>query len=252
MCRAQGELPNSVRPSPGRVGPQGIRSEFRDRACKRDGVLRRSRAMRILTALTFSSLALLLPSCGGGGSNPGTGGGGGTPPGNQMTAAEQQAAMECLAAINAHRQANGLTPYVWYQNGANVAYQHCVAMETQDFFAHVNPNTGTSPGQRAAEAGITHDPQGSIDPTTGHPFVGENLSAGTSQTGQQATDGWITSPGHHAQLIAPLLAPGASQTMPPWTHCGIGVRIGAQIDDGPITGFIVNAYTAVFFRNPSP
>ncbi len=166
---------------------------------------------------------------------------GGTPPG-MMSAAEMQLATDALAAINAHRTGKGLAALTWYQPAEPVAFDHCVAMETGNFFAHIDPNTNTDPATRAMNAGITHDPQGSIDPHSGNPFVGENLFTSTdpNQTAQGAVDAWVGSPGHHTQIDAPLPVTGA-QTMPPWTHCTIGVRQGAS----------QNWWTAMFFRNPN-
>lgn len=160
-----------------------------------------------------------------------------------MTAAELQLAMDALAAMNAHRAGKGLAPLTWYQAGAQVGYDHCLAMEAGGFFAHVDPNTNTDPATRAKNAGITHDPQGSIDPHSGNPFVGENLftaTGSTTPTGQDAVNSWIGSPGHHTQIDAPLPVAGAT-TMPPWTHCGIGVRVSGN----------QSWWTAMFFRNPS-
>jgi len=169
-------------------------------------------------------------------------GGGVTTGGLTMTAAEMQLAMDALAAINAHRAAKSLAPLTWHAAGAQVAYTHGLAMEAGGFFAHVDSNTGTDPATRALNAGITHDPQGAIDPTSGNPFVGENLYNTTdpNATGQDAVSSWISSPGHHTQIDAPLPVAGA-QTMPPWTHCGIGVRKGAA----------QSWWTAMFFRNPN-
>lgn len=165
-----------------------------------------------------------------------------TMPGATMSAEELQIAADALTAINARRTTRGLAALTSYAAGAQVAYDHCLAMEAGNFFAHVDPNTGTDPATRAQTAGITHDPQGAIDPTSGNPFVGENLYAAFNAglTGQDAVDSWLTSPGHLTQIDAPLPVTGA-QTMPPWTHCGIGVRKdGNQI-----------WVTAMFFRNPN-
>jgi len=173
----------------------------------------------------------------------GTGGTGGTPGGaTTMSAAEMQLAMDALTAINAHRTGKGLAALTWHAVGAQVAFNHCLAMESGSFFEHVNPTTGTDPATRALNAGIMHDPQGSIDPTSGNPFVGENLFMTTdgAATGQNATDAWVGSPGHHTQIDAPLPVTGA-QTMPPWTHCGIGVRKTGN----------TSWWTAMFFRNPN-
>jgi uncharacterized protein YkwD len=162
--------------------------------------------------------------------------------GTTMSAAELQFAMDALAAINSHRAGKGLAALTWHAAGAEVGYQHGIAMQTGNFFDHVNPATNTDPATRAKNAGITHDPQGSLDPHSGNPFVGENLFMATdpAPTGQKTVDAWIGSPGHHTQIDAPLPVAGA-QMMPPWTHCGIGVRVvGNQ-----------SWWTAVFFRNPN-
>lgn len=171
-----------------------------------------------------------------------TNGNSNTSAGAMMSAEELQFAMDALTAINAHRAGKSLAALTWYAAGAQVAYDHCVAMEAGNFFDHVDPNTNTDPATRALNAGITHDPQGSIDPHSNNPFVGENLfmAVNPAPSGQAAVDSWITSPGHHTQIDAPMPVAGA-QTMPPWTHCGIGVRRnGNQI-----------WFTAMFFRNPS-
>lgn len=159
-----------------------------------------------------------------------------------MNAAESALAMDALTAINAHRATRGLGPLAWYAAGAQVAFQHDLAMESGNFFAHVNPTTGTDPATRAKNAGITHDPSGFLDPTSGNPFVGENLYTTTdpAATGQICVDAWIGSPGHYTQIVAPLSVTGA-QTMPAWTHCGIGVRKSGN----------TSWWTAMFFRNPN-
>ncbi|MCB9851596.1 MAG: hypothetical protein H6819_00765 [Phycisphaerales bacterium] len=163
-------------------------------------------------------------------------------PASSMSTEELQLAMDALTAINVHRAGKSLPAYTWYADAAQVAFNHCVAMETGGFFEHVDPNTGKDPATRALDAGITHDPDGSIDPTSGNPFVGENLfmAFNSSPSGQAAVDGWINSPGHHTQIDAPMPVAGA-QTMPAWTHCGIGVRRSGN-----------NVwFTAMFFKNPN-
>lgn len=193
-------------------------------------------------------LACALPvlgGCGGGSGTTSTGPGGGLPPGTPMSAPELQSAMDALTAINAHRAAKMLPPLTWYAAGAQVAYDHCLAMEAGGFFDHTNPNTMSTPSSRAQAAGIVHDPMGFIDPVTMDPFVGENLANAQGvpmvvYTGADAVNAWVGSPGHHTQIDAPLPVAGA-QTMPAWTHCGIGVRMTTtQV-----------WYTAMFFRNPN-
>ena len=191
---------------------------------------------RLIGFCLFVAATTMGVSCPGGVPNPG--GGGPT----SMSAAEQALATNALAAINAHRAGHGLAPLTAHAAGAQIAFQHSSAMQSGNFFAHVNPTTNSSPGSRAWDAGIRHDPGNSIDPQSGRPFVGENLFMTTDAavTGQNAVDSWISSPGHHTQIDAPLPVAGA-QTMPAWTHCGIGVRqVGNQ-----------SWWTAVFFRNPN-
>ncbi len=194
-----------------------------------------------LTAMGMGTCPTTMTSTGG---TTGTGAGtGGTPTaGATMTAAELQLAMDALAAMNTHRVGKGLAPLTWHAAGAQVGYTHGVAMEAGGFFEHVVPGTTTDPATRALNAGITHDPQGSMDPTSGNPFVGENLFTTTdpNATGQGTVNAWVNSPGHHTQIDAPLPVAGA-QTMPPWTHCGIGVRKSTS----------QSWWTAMFFRNPN-
>ncbi|MEE8170910.1 MAG: CAP domain-containing protein [Phycisphaerae bacterium] len=171
-----------------------------------------------------------------------TGTGGTTTTGTTMSAAEMQLGMDALAAMNTHRAGKALAALTWHAAGAQVGFSHSLAMQAGSFFAHIDPNTSTDPATRALNAGIMHDPQGLMDPTSGNPFVGENLfmASGSSPSGQAAVNSWVNSPGHHTQIDAPLPVAGA-QTMPAWTHCGIGVRVSGD----------TSWWTAMFFRNPN-
>lgn len=194
-------------------------------------------ATRLLPSLALLPLVGLVACCGGGGSPGGGGGGGGGAP---MTAAEEQLSQDALAAMNSHRAGHSLPPFAAHPEGAQVAYDHCVDMRTRNFFSHVNPD-GVNPSQRIANAGIVNNPGPGFVPSN---FVGENIASGTNalQTGQEVVDGWIGSPAHHTQIDAPQPVSGA-QTMPPWTHVGIGVHQGPG---GQIW------WTAVFLRDPVP
>lgn len=187
-------------------------------------------------------ILICVVTCGGMGGCPGTSMTPGPGTVGSMDATETQLAMDALAAMNAHRAGKGLPALAWHAAGAQVGFEHSVAMQTGNFFDHVNPTTGSSPASRAQAGGITHDPLGSIDPTSGLPFVGENLLTTTDPaiTAQAAVDAWIASPGHHTQIDAPLPVAGA-QVMPPWTHCGIGVHRSGNS----------SWWTAVFLRNPN-
>jgi uncharacterized protein YkwD len=195
--------------------------------------MRRKTFLMLVTALFCFTTA-----CGGSGDS---GGGGGNPGGGgaSMSAAELQLATDALTAINAHRAGHGLAPYTWHAASAQVAYTHSLDMDNRNFFAHVNPD-GLDGSQRIAAAGITHDPGPGIIPAN---FAGENIAYGfnANNTGQIVVNNWIASPGHHTQIDAPQPVAGA-QTMPAWTHCGIGVHwAGSEY-----------WWTAVFLRNPVP
>lgn len=160
--------------------------------------------------------------------------------GTAMTAAEQRLAEEALTAINARRAARSLPPLQAHAGGAKVAHAHSRDMAVRGYFEHVNP-AGLDGSARIAAAGIRNDPGPRLLPAN---FAGENLAMGTNMllTGQAVTDLWIRSPGHATQIVAPQRMRGA-QTMPAWTHCGVGVH---QAPGGRIW------WTAVFLRNPSP
>ncbi len=170
-----------------------------------------------------------------------TTGGDTTMSGTSMSTSELELAMDALAEINTHRAGKGLPALTWYAPGGEVGYAHCLAMKEGGFFEHTDPITGKDPATRAQEAGIVHDPDGLIDPTSGNPFVGENLytAIGSIPSGSAAVDGWINSAGHHTQIDAPLPVSGA-QTMPAWTHCGIGVHVSGN----------QSWWTAMFFKDP--
>ncbi len=195
--------------------------------------------------LSVATCGLLLVACLGACGGGGGGGGGFTPTvPTEMTTAELQLAQDCIDAMNQWRAQQNpvLAPLTWYAPGAQVAFEHSAQMEAHGFFAHVDPNTNKDPATRALDAGITHDPGGSIDPHSNNPFVGENIYGGGGGTasGQAAVNSWAGSPGHNTQMVAPNPVAGA-QTMPAWTHVGIGVR-----NNGGAYWF-----TAMFFRNPN-
>lgn len=196
----------------------------------------KSRSAMVLVILASAVCALGMGACPGGTLTPGPGSVG------SMDATETQRAMDALAAINAHRAVKGLAALTFHSAGAQVAFEHSAAMDAGSFFDHTNPSTGSTPASRAQAAGITHDPLGSIEPSSGLPFVGENIFMTTdpAATAQDAVDAWIASPGHHTQIDAPLPVAGA-QVMPPWTHCAIGVHRNGN----------ASWWTAMFFRNPN-
>ncbi|MEO1523396.1 MAG: CAP domain-containing protein [Cyanobacteria bacterium J06633_2] len=94
---------------------------------------------------------------------------------------------EVLRLTNEFRKKNGLDPLVIDQDLEEAADQHTRNMARQDFFAHKGKD-GSTPANRARSAGYE----------TG--FVGENIAAGYT-TPKQVVDGWISSPGHRANML---------------------------------------------------
>ncbi|MGB1700951.1 MAG: CAP domain-containing protein, partial [Nannocystaceae bacterium] len=69
------------------------------------------------------------------------------------------------------------------------ARRHSGAMGEDGFFAHDNPNTGSSPFDRIEDEGY------------GFAAAGENIAAGYA-TAQDVVDGWLASDGHCANLMS--------------------------------------------------
>jgi len=109
-----------------------------------------------------------------------------------------------MRLVNGARVQAGLEPVVRNETLERQATQYACEMITYGFFAHVNPVTGSTLGQRAREFG--------------YPFqvIGENLAAG-QQTPEQAFSDWMQSPGHRANILDPR-----------FVELGIGIRSGGH------------------------
>jgi len=105
---------------------------------------------------------------------------------------------EVFRLSNVERANYGIAPLQWHEGLTVVSRDFSRDMYTRDFFSHTCPDGGT-PWDRMAAAGIT-----------GWGWAGENLFAGP-RTPRDAVNGWMNSPGHRANI----LAPGA-------THLGVG------------------------------
>ena len=73
------------------------------------------------------------------------------------------------------------------RGGAQAAARHAADMAGHDYFSHTGRD-GSSPAQRVRRAGY------------GYRMTGENIAAGPMSP-EDAMAGWITSPGHCANLM---------------------------------------------------
>ncbi|WP_407697595.1 CAP domain-containing protein [Streptomyces corynorhini] len=108
---------------------------------------------------------------------------------------------EIVALTNAERAAAGLRPLADDARLAAAAQGHCADMADRAFYAHTSPE-GHRPWDRAAAAGAAHR------------GVGENIACG-QRTAREVVRGWMDSPGHRANILAP-----------DFTHLGTGFAGG--------------------------
>lgn len=121
-------------------------------------------------------------------------------------------AYEVFELTNEERRNAGLDPFVWSDALAEVAYAHSKDMSVRGFFSHDNPD-GLSPFDRMENAGISYW------------MAAENIAAG-HQTPADVVEGWMTSPGHRANILDPGLHKlgvgfytGSSGYGTYWTQC---------------------------------
>lgn len=91
-----------------------------------------------------------------------------------------------VVLLNNYRASNGLSPLTPTRLLNQVAYDHSLAMGTQNFFSHTDPSGGT-PFTRMAAAGY---PAGRA----------ENIAAGNADAASTFTQ-WRNSPGHNANML---------------------------------------------------
>ena len=103
-----------------------------------------------------------------------------------------------LAAVNAARAAprtcgtqqfEAAAPLAWNATLAEAALEHSRDMAAKRYFSHVDQD-GLAVAQRATQAGYRWRQ------------IGENIAAG-QDTAEEAVAGWLASPGHCANIMAP-------------------------------------------------
>ena len=146
--------------------------------------------------MRWSRLLLLLlmavPACAG---NEPTGPGAGVDPDVE----------QFVALVNAHRIEVGCPALVWNGAVARVAQAHSDDMVDRDFFSHTNPD-GKSPFDRLSDAGVDYA------------SAAENIAYGYA-TAEAVLAGWLTSPGHKANIEnCALTEHGVGLRDAHWTH----------------------------------
>ncbi len=128
--------------------------------------------------------------------------------------AEGQQLLEQVNAVRAQpHQCGGQSfaaaaPLVWNATLGAAAETHSRAMANGNFFAHQDRD-GRTPGDRAELAGYNGRQ------------IGENIAAGLDAT-RQVVDGWLSSPGHCANLMNPQFSElGAAYATDPKSDAGI-------------------------------
>ena len=128
--------------------------------------------------------------------------------------AEGQKLLERINAARAQaRQCGGQSfaasaPLAWNAQLGAAAEGHSRAMANQNFFDHKDRD-GRTPGDRAELAGYAGGQ------------IGENIAAG-QDSARKVLDGWLTSPGHCANLMNPAFRElGAAYAVDPKSDAGI-------------------------------
>lgn len=128
--------------------------------------------------------------------------------------AEGQTLLELINSARAQPRQCGTqafsatTPLAWNATLASAALDHTRSMANNNFFDHKDRD-GRTPGDRAELAGYSGQ------------LVGENIAAG-QDTPRKVLDGWLTSPGHCANLMNPQFSElGAAYAVDPKSDAGI-------------------------------
>ena len=109
-------------------------------------------------------------------------------------------AQEVIDLVNAERAAEGLSSLSSDATLTVMAEDYACEMIEGDFFAHVNPDTGSTPATRADDHGYAYYE------------VGENLALGYGSP-EDVMVAWMNSPGHRANILHDT-----------YTEMGVGVR----------------------------
>ncbi|GEB35731.1 CAP domain-containing protein [Brevibacillus parabrevis] len=95
---------------------------------------------------------------------------------------------QTIDLVNVTRYRYKLPPLQWNEEAAQVARGHSLDMETNDYFDHISPTTGSSPFDRLKQANITYS------------MAGENIAAGYPDA-IEAHESWMNSPGHRKNIL---------------------------------------------------
>ncbi len=136
---------------------------------------------------------------------------------NAVVAADE-AERRLLALVNRDRQAAGLTALLWDDKVTAVSRAHSEDMKKTKIVAHISPTTGSA-ADRVRVAGIKTA------------LVLENVARAYGVG--EAHAGLMNSPGHRANVLAPLA-----------THVGIGVVLGDEVS-GRREMFLTQVFTRV-------
>lgn len=109
---------------------------------------------------------------------------------------------QVLLLVNRERAARGIDPVRQSDELERQAAQYACEMIEYEFFSHVNPVTGSSLAQRAADFNYSYT------------VIGENLAAGQPDP-ISVVDAWMNSSSHRDNILDPR-----------FTELGVAVRIG--------------------------
>jgi uncharacterized protein YkwD len=104
---------------------------------------------------------------------------------------------------------------------ATAAQAHARRMRDGGFFDHVDPVTGSGPMERV----------GSVE-SASWAVIAENLAAGPWLP-EQVLDGWIASPGHHANLVLADVRPIGTAVMESPRTRSLVVQVYGSLRTGP-------------------
>ena len=111
---------------------------------------------------------------------------------------------ELVEQIQLERDREGLSALMLDETLCSVAAEYACRMIEGDFFAHVDPQTESTPGSRVTASGYEFY------------AVGENLAAG-QETVTDVVQQWMESPTHRANILDDT-----------WRATGIAVRTGGE------------------------
>ncbi|SDB45084.1 Cysteine-rich secretory protein family protein [Desulfonatronum thiosulfatophilum] len=138
-------------------------------------------------------------------------------------AAEALDPEKILEHINEHRSSLDLEPLNAHQ-GLNAAAKLRVEdMLENDYFAHINPETGEGPMEAIMQ--VDYDPQA----------FAENIAMGTFQNEKELVQGWLDSPEHRENIErSDMVDSGLAIARDDNTDLGMDVYIVVQLFGSPM------------------